>query len=144
MIGEIVKVPAIVGGKSLIGVSKERPCSWGNYFELYNGPRVWNFWAENLETAKERFLEDGLVQIIRYDRGCIIWDARIPDDWYYNKLCMTGGPAISLEIAKEIYEILGDPDYELEQWIDPYSYWKKRGGEYIVTESGFNIVRITY
>jgi hypothetical protein len=137
MIGKREKIAPIIASYSLIGVHGKPPHSWGNYFSLYDpgdesgwGLRVWNFWAENLKAAKHQFLDDGLVEIIRYTNGCIIDDPRIPKDWYYNKLCFTGGPQCSLEEATEIYSIVGDPNNELEQFTDPVSYYAKRGSKY--------------
>jgi hypothetical protein len=142
MIGIRKKVAARVGMQSLIGVGPHRPTSWGNYFWLIGDTeaRVANFWAENLKTARERFLEDGLVEIVEWkmphDKYVIVFaiidDARIPADWYYDKLCFTGGWRPSLEIAKEMYAIRNYPDAEseLEEWTDPVSYYAKRGGVY--------------
>jgi hypothetical protein len=130
------KVFATVGWHSLIGVRGKPPHSWGNYFWLEaknimdHGTRVLNFWAENLEAAKKRFLTDGAVTIKRYEDWCIIDDRRIPNDWYYNKLCFTGGGCPPVEQLKELYEYLGDPTNELEQFTDPESYYKKRGATY--------------
>lgn len=128
-------VSTAIGGMSLIGVGGKPPHSWGNYFSLWDGPRVLNFWAENLTAADEQFNLGGKVKIRRYrDENrdvCIIDDPRIPKEWYYNKLCFTGsGGGVSFEIAKDIYEYLGDPDNELERFTDPVSYYKKRGGTY--------------
>lgn len=141
VIGKKASVPARVGMHSLVGVGKQRPTSWGNYFSFYQtheqmmkmGPkaRVWNFWAENLETARERFLSDGMVNIIQYETGNIILDKRIPENWYHNKLCFTGGYLPDIDEAREIYDILGDPNNEFEQFTDPKSYYAKRGGEYL-------------
>jgi hypothetical protein len=132
MIGVRKKVAARVGSMSLIGVGGEPPYGWGNYFDLRNGPRVWNFWAENLQALVENgTLDDGMVDIIEYPSGgCIIDDRRIPKDWYYNKLCFTGGSRPTKEEAQEIYTYLGDPTNEYEQFVAPVSYYKKRGGDY--------------
>ena len=132
MNGERKKVPAFVGMRSLVGVGKDRPVSWGNYFWLHSGQRVANFWAENLEAANGRFLDDGLVEIVEWPSGiAVIDDARIPSDWYYDKMCWAGGTRPSLEIAREMFEVRGgDKHGELEQWSDPKSYWARRGGTY--------------
>ncbi len=138
-------IPARVGMMSLVGIGKsEFPLRFGNYFsfagtreEMLQGAdvRCLNFWAENLNEAVRRFLPDGLVNIILYtsDNGykwAIVDDERIPEEWYYNKLCRTGCAAPPVEYAKEIYEYLGDPHNEFEQYSDPKSYWEKRGGVY--------------
>jgi hypothetical protein len=137
-------IEARVASMSLIGVGKERPCGWGNYFWFTDESRCLNMWAENLKSAKDRFLTDGLVKVRRYTaeegnkKGCswsIVIDDRIPGDWLYNKLCTTGGWPPPLEFAKDMYEILGDPTYELERYIDPEMYYAKRGEEYF-SESG--------
>lgn len=140
MKSDIMKIPAVVGSMSLIGVGKQRPCSWGNYFWIGGtswqdeGWRVLNMWAENLNRARENFLEDGLVQIRTYEydnkKFCIIDDERIPDDYYYNTLCFTGYYMPSVEVAKEIFDYLGDPGNEFEQYTDPVKYWDDRGWIY--------------
>lgn len=144
--------------ESLIGVHGSLPHSWGNYFWLADGPRISNFWAENLNAAKEEFLFDGLVEVVewKFDVSvggdgkwpsepahiAIIHDERIPASWYYNKLCFTGGFRPPLNIAKEMFEVLGgDPTDELEQWTDPKSYYAKRGGEW--HESGLVTYRLS-
>ena len=135
-----VKIEAKVGMESLIGVGKERPSSWGNYFWFRSGERCLNMWAENLETAVERFLDDGMVECAVWDvpssdsRGfssfAIVIDRRIPQNWLYQKLCFTGGYGVDLATATEMYELVGDPDNELERWSDPVSYYDKRGMKY--------------
>lgn len=134
----VMKVPAVVGMHSLIGTRGKFPLSWGNYFAL-SEPEVYvlNFWAENLEEAVKRFLKDGLVQIRLYKfevsgverQVCIIDDPRIPTDWYYNQLCFTGnGSRLTAEVAKEIYDYLGDPNNQYEQFSDPEMYYARQGG----------------
>ena len=150
MKSNIMKIPAAVGTRSLIGVGKQRPCSWGNYFWFDGinyrdkGWRVLNMWAENLQDAKEKFLEDGMVQIRTYEyedkKFCIIDDDRIPEDYYYNKLCFTGYYRPSAEVAKEIFDYLGDPDNEYEQYVDPVKYWDDRGWVYN-PETGIRTIR---
>lgn len=139
---ETKKVPIHQGGMSLIGVGNERPCSWGNYFGLIienKEVRVLNMWWENLEHAHKEYLKGDDVQIRLYSQGdgshtrrwCLIDDERIPKNYYYNKLCFTGfGGGTSKEVARDMYDYLGDPDYEFERFVDPVSYYKKRGGDY--------------
>ena len=131
-LGVVKKVRAYVSCKSLIYSRGTFPLSWGNYFWIDTDIRVLNFWSENLEElVRRKILDDGMVEVISYnDEYCIIDDSRIPEDWYYNKLCTTGGYSPSIEIAKEIYDYLGDPDNEFEKYIDPVSYYIKRGKEY--------------
>jgi Major capsid protein Gp23 len=141
----IEEVPIKCGGMSLIGVGRERPTSWGNYFWLDNNGeqiRVLNMWWENLEYADIYFNLGGKVLIrkyvdttktpLKYDgiAYALIIDTRIPPDWYYNKLCFTGCYPPLFPILKDMYEYLGDPTNELEQFTDPVSYYAKRGGEY--------------
>lgn len=158
--GVRTSIPAVVGVMSLVGVGNDYPLSWGNYFDFapedrrtmfYTSIRCLNFWAENLNEARKRFLPDGKVNVILYTaeptqgswedkdghhtieylpRWAIVDDERIPKDWYYNKLCFTGGRKPPKEFAEEIYRILGDPNNEFEQYTDPKSYWAKRGGTY--------------
>jgi hypothetical protein len=140
-------IPAQVGMKSLIGCGGEYPLGWANYFSFYDknnrfeGIRCLNFWAENLQEAVRRFLPDGLVEVISYenDRFAIIDDSRIPENWYYNRLCFTGGYRPTLETAIEIYGYLGDEHYELEQFIDAKSYHAKRGWE--LSENGMMLTK---
>ena len=141
----IEEVPISCGCMSIIGTGRERPTSWGNYFWLNNNGeqiRVLNMWWENLEYADTYFNLGGKVLIRKYvdttrasseydgNAYALIIDTRIPPDWYYNKLCFTGGYAPSLPILKDMYEYLGDPTFELEQFTDPKSYYEKRGAEY--------------
>lgn len=139
----ILRAPAKIGQMSCVGVYGNPPFGWGNYFWLLEpNVRVLNFWAENLKAAREQLLVDGEVQIIRWEWDvqtkdgprhrscCIIQDDRIPVGWYYNKCCFTGDYLPPVEVAKEIYEILGDPTNELEQFTDPEMYHARRGGMY--------------
>lgn len=141
-------IEAQVGMMSLIGVGKERPCSWGNYFSFslskpgdFWGLRCINMWAENLNTARERFLKDGLVKVRVYTENkgrenerqwAIVIDKRIPEDWLYNTCCYTGYARPSeFATARDIYETLGDPNNELEYWTDREMYHAKRCEEII-------------
>lgn len=135
-------IEAQVGSMSLIGVGKERPCSWGNYFwfsrsskDPREGLRCINMWAENLDTARERFLHDGLVKVRVYEGERMDWaiviDERIPKKWRYDTCCYTGGWRPGIEIARDIYETLGDPGNELEWWTDNEMYHAKRCEEVI-------------
>lgn len=153
----IVKVPAVVGMMSLIGVGHHRPCSWGNYFSLGGAPypRVANMWAENLETlVKNGTLIDGAVKVKLYEDlsrqieqveldnstftmrpqnqfYAIVVDDRIPsDDWLYNKLCFTGCYAPHIDIIRDMYKVLGDPTNAIEKYEDPKSYYEKQGAIY--------------
>lgn len=93
-------IEATVASMSLIGVGRERPCYWGNYFWFSDGSRCLNMWAENLKSARVRFLNDGMVKVRQYTceegkqkdyKWSIVIDDRIPDEgWFYNKLCTTG------------------------------------------------------
>lgn len=140
------KIPADVGMMSLIGVRSPFPVGWGNYFwfsrecnppeiqtEAYEGIRCLNMWAENLREAKNRFLHDGMVKVRIYSEGlrhwCIVVDKRIPSDWLYNTLCFTGGYRPPREACYDIYQILGDPNNEMEQFEDAEMYYAKRGGK---------------
>jgi len=146
---EIMKLPARIGSMSLIGVGKQRPCSWGNYFDFATGSRAGgpdircvNMWAENLVTVREWVLTDGLIECavwheVKIRNGnkfgikyAIVVDSRIPVEWFYQKLCFTGSYNPSVETAREMFALVGDPDNELEQYTDPVSYWQKRGSSY--------------
>lgn len=148
MIGEVKYIPARVGGMSLVGVGKERPCSWGNYFwfsrsydgGVFEGVRCLNMWAENLNTARERFLPDGMVKVMTWKTErceyAIVIDDRIPKEWRYDKCCYTGCYRPPIEVATEIYETLGDPDFEMEWWTDPEMYHARRCEELISSKDG--------
>jgi hypothetical protein len=133
-------VKAKVGLMSLIGVGEKLPTSWGNYFCIYDGPRILNMWAENLEDAVEKFLLDGLVKIRNYGEVAIIIDDRIPHDYFYNKCCFTSTRCVSLEIAQDIYKTLGDPTNELLRFINPKEYHELRGETYKVCDNGMILI----
>lgn len=135
---ETLKVSPAVGGTSLIGVHGQPPHPWANYFSLrHEYLRVLNFWAENLEGATP-FLTDGQVQIRKWSWDvedaacdgavCIIDDSRIPANWYHNDLCFTGYGFPPVEVARQIYEHLGDPNNEFERFTDSEMYYARRGG----------------
>jgi hypothetical protein len=110
------------------------PHAWGNYFSLSNGPRILNFWAENLRTADKQFTLNGKVRVKVYTDANgsfgLIDDQRIPKDWYYNKLCFTGSRYPTLDTLKDMYEYIGDPKNEIQQFTNPTAYHAKRGGKY--------------
>lgn len=129
-------ISTAIGMQSLIGVHGDAPHSWGNYFWLGDrkGPRVANFWSENLTAADRQFNLGGQVKIRRYrtERGdyCLIDDERIPQNWYYQKLCFTGTYPPPIEVLTDMYAHVGDPGNELEQYTNPEKYWTDRGGSY--------------
>jgi hypothetical protein len=139
-------VPVTCVMNSLIGTGRERPVSWGNYFWIGidgGSARVANMWWENLEHAAKTFTSNDVrVRIYRDDKRvwCLIDDDRIPTDYYYNKLCFTGGPGITREMAADMYSHLGDPENEFEQFTDTKEYHRKRGGE--CDERGFVTYRV--
>lgn len=149
MAHKVVYLKAKVGMQSLIGASSKRPTSWGNYFWLDDGKlrtdygmqyRVANMWSENLEHARDNFLQTeqnkNVVRCLMWDCGpqrgkfVLIQDDRIPADYYYQKLCFTGGFPPDLDSLREMYAIVGDPNNELEQYTDPEKYHAARGGSY--------------
>lgn len=96
------KIPADIGGHSLIGIcSGDYPLSWGNYFtmsvnlnesiseeETGYGFQVCNFNYENFKEARSRFLPDDEVEVTMFqldeERPFVaITDERIPQDWYH-------------------------------------------------------------
>lgn len=134
---ETRKVPIAYGGWSLIGVGGKPPHSWGNYFWIaVDGARVrvLNMWLENLQHAERDFLKGDDVQVRLYRDAdwvwCLIDDSRIPSAYYYNKLCFTGIPRPTLEVATDAYAHVGDPENELEQFTAPKAYYEKRGWTY--------------
>ena len=95
-------------------------------------------WAENITAADKEFSLDGEMEALVYEDGfqdsavydhycAIVVDPRIPKEWRYDKLCFTGYGRPPIEVAKEMYEALGDPTNEFEQFTDPRSYHAKRG-----------------
>jgi len=146
-----VKLKAQVGMQSLVGCSGKFPRSYGNYFSFAsNYARCLNMWAENLEEATKRFLPDGLVEgwlFIEQQKTFeakwfIVDDPRIPSEWLNSKICWTGASSPNdIEIIREMYSIVGDPNNEVEQFIDPKSYHEKRGGEYIECADGSVIIK---
>lgn len=138
---ETKMLPVRCASMSLIAIFDERrPVSWGNYFWLYydekmeyDEVRIINMWWENLEALS---LQNGVVEVKIYTdpetkkRWGIITDQRVPPKYLYNKLCFTGYSMPSKEIARDMYDLLGDPENEFEQYTDPVSYWDKRGGKY--------------
>lgn len=130
--------PAIVGSTSLGGVNNSMPFprTGGNYFWLSNGIRIVNFRAENFEEATKRFLDNGVVDIRvwtwdKEDGGpgavAVICDGRIPDEWFDKRMCFTGMRRPPVEVAQQIYEVMGDPHYEFERFIDPDLYYARQG-----------------
>lgn len=126
-----------IGMQSLVGImGSDYPKSYGNYFSLWGGPRIVNFWAENLSEANRAFKLNGEVKIRRYYGGsnegdwAIIIDKRIPKEWYNKGLCFTGGYPASVEIIKDMYDVLGLDPEGLEQYTDPVSYYAKQGHGY--------------
>lgn len=141
-------IDAKVTGQSLIGTGRERPVSWGNYFEVQEG-RVMNMWAENLEHLVDTgVLQDGKVEVNIYtdidkERSWVlVIDERVPVDYLYNKLCFTGYYMPPIEVAEHVFSIVGDPNNEIEQWTDRVSYYKKRGSEYN-PETGIITTRVS-
>lgn len=139
---EIRMIEAKIGMQSLIGASGKPPLSWGNYFTFREGTRCANMWAENLKALVEGgYLLDGKVKCAVWSQPdpnptrkpnqfAIVIDERIPKEWLYQRLCFTGGWGPTVEVAREMFELIGDPDGELEHYTDPVSYYAKRGDYY--------------
>lgn len=141
-------INAKVNSQSLIGTSRERPVSRGNYFWVKEG-RVMNMWAENLEhLVKTKVLKDGKVEVIIYTdtendhSWVLVIDSRVPEDYLYNKLCFTGFYRPPIEVAEHVFSIIGDPNNEIELWTDPVTYYKKRGLDYN-PETGLMTTRVS-
>lgn len=136
-------VKAQIGGMSMIGPGRERPTSWGNYFWLRDPQyRVVNFWAENLEALVDTgILADGMVRVKVYDKKwCLIDDDCVPGPaWYHDDLCFTGGYVPDLEILQDMYDTHGDPNNEIERYVNPKSYYEKRGHYYKDLGRGFSL-----
>ena len=143
------KIPLAASEHSLIGVNGYPPHTWANYFSFYvegvsglesGSLRCLNFWYENAQGAISRFCNDRLIRVRVWGwktpktslpcRVCIVDDARIPDNWYYNKLCFTGWGYPPTDVVRDIYNHLGDPTNELERFTNPLKYHERRGGVY--------------
>lgn len=135
------KIPAKVGMMSLVGVNKSSyPTRRGNYFDfVFGGLRCTNMWAENLQEARKRFLDDGLVEVDVYSEEMerygntfimnwtIVVDERIPKDWLLDYPYFCGCPSMSLDMMKELMPKYNwNPD-RMEEYFDPVSYWDKLG-----------------
>jgi hypothetical protein len=137
---EILMLPARVGMQSCVGINTDRPfpLPFGNYFALSDGTRILNFWSENLQMACRRFLDDGKVKVYVWSwdsdhgklRAGLIWDDRIPFDWYHNKMCFTGFGRPPVEVATEMYALVGDPGNEMEYWRDVEMYHARKNQRY--------------
>jgi hypothetical protein len=123
---------------SLIGTPRELPLSWGNYMSVseLGDTRPWrvlNMWKENFDALGTFGASSPWVLTHEGEEGgrwVVIYDSRVPDDWYYNKLCFTGYGAPGVPALSEIYKLLGDPTGELELFTDPVAYHAKCGNEY--------------
>lgn len=132
ILGVVKKIPIKYGYTSLIWAGEERPARWGNYFTMKfhdKSYRVMNMWYENLKSADERFGLNGEVQVVLYDRHLLIFDARIPPDWYYNKFYDLNMGDIPIEAAEEALSIMGDEE-SLDYWTDRVAHYARHGKEY--------------
>lgn len=93
-----MKIKAKIGGMTLIGVIKNNdgPTEFGNCFSFTTLPdqpfdggiKCVNMNAESAEVAFEKFLDDELVEVERFDDGyAYITDERIPKEWLQEKIC---------------------------------------------------------
>ena len=150
-------LPAEIGMRSLVGINpltRTFPYGFGNYMsfagvgndDLTDKYRCVNFWAENLEEARRRFLLDGKVSVLYYEWNkttgadpirirpvsqVLVNDPRIPADWYLTEFCFTGTYRPPLEVAIDMYSnVPGDHSDKLEEWTDPVAFHKKKGGTY--------------
>ena len=137
MKSEVLKIPAKVGMMSLVNTGNARPCSFGNYF-WFRDPeaRAVNMWAENLNSAVERgILDDGMVEVRLYESRdslyALVIDPRLPKEWLYNELCFTGMYPPHLDAVSDMYQIVGDPNNQLEQYTNPEKYWEARSCKYV-------------
>lgn len=151
-----VKTPFRWGMMSLIGTSRERPVSWGNYHDIlilednlpkgfnpkpsddffrdrypeYVSFRVVNMWKENFQDAMDKFIDDAEVEMRLYSSGfCVIDDNRIPEDYYYRPMHFKYARFDQEEI-KHAYDTYGDPTNEYEQFSNPRIYYARRGQVY--------------
>lgn len=142
-------IKAEVTCQSLVGVNTtEYPVSFGNYCWVDNIKCI-NMWSENVEQAAQQFLSDGKIggwyfTEQRKDnevKWFIVDDERIPTEWLYNKFCWTSGAIPSIELLQEMYSIHGDANNQIEEFIDPKSYYAKQGHEYTILSGGEDCVR---
>lgn len=118
---EEMSIPIKYGSRSIVGVGRERPCSFGNYFDIRNPTlgdvRVANMWYENLEHAQKTFLYDDKVNILLFSHDdmhwCLIHDDRIPDTYYIDEdVCFTGDYCPPYPIVHYMLKYVGAPEEE--------------------------------
>lgn len=112
-----LKIPARMASASLVNIlSRERPTSFGNYFNFRSSSIVsgelncLNMWAENLSDAVKRdFIPDGYVEVRVYGENewVIVVDNRIPNSYLNKTLCLTGVAQPSQDILDDMRTTLG-------------------------------------
>lgn len=126
------KILARIGMVSCVNVlSDDYPVSYGNYFSIiypshWMGIQVCNFNYENFKEAIKRFLTDGQVEVIVFQKEdkdwvfCAIADDRIPQDWYHmwssDQGYCNGG--ISGKEWQDVVDYLGNRYTNLEKTDD--------------------------
>jgi hypothetical protein len=104
----IKKIPAVVGGSTMLGPpGGTAPHEGGNHFN-FREPKAHclNMRRENLEKAVPLFLPDGLIEVAMFDddKYAVVIDARLPAPWILTSL-KTDGPATR---DREIFEQAND------------------------------------
>lgn len=99
-----IKVKNEIGYVSLVGIlEKEHPLSFGNYFSL-GGFHVLNMWYENF---KHLNINKSLIDAVQFgDSHIVIVDKSIPDGYLNDEPCFTGGPGLSVDNYKELYDFM--------------------------------------
>jgi len=113
-----------VGEVSLIGVGKNLPASWANYFSFACGLRCVNMWAENMEEIVRRkqmtYIEVTVFNDGKYEFGAVS-DSRVPKEWLiprrHGGLCFTGGWRPTREVMEALLEFADVPQEERRKRI---------------------------
>jgi hypothetical protein len=107
---QVKKYKCKYGYTSLVGVHSEVPVYFGNYCNVSGGPYLINMWAENLEALPSHLGIDE-VEITELKDGKhsigIVTDDRVPNEWLYEKLCITGHGWGTRRLCEAACEITG-------------------------------------
>lgn len=105
-----------IEGRTLIGVSAERPVNFGNCFSVLGSDsrryKIVNFFVENLtECIKQGVVFPIQIKVLE-DNIAVIHDARIPDEWYRSDFCEACCPEDLLPLPQRLVH-----EREIEQGV---------------------------
>lgn len=127
----VEKIEPVVGMESCVWVSGTPPHHWGNYFSFASGERCVNMWSENLRAITEKLaLREVECTVFSYQiddmdgmdgmdhpnlavsadiqvRLAFVTDPRIPKDWLYDGICITGFGGAPTAVLQAMYEFAG-------------------------------------